>query len=1246
MANQINASLMHAHNENTLALANVTLDFSLFKIQPPVEFTGLGSSLSEQRRIMAEDGLAHQTARKLGALFEQIIPSTPLLIKAYGCRASEISKSSVANSPAGRKDGVFLQHAGADATSLWAAATSGASAISAHLLACMLARTWPGPEAVAIWVEIAAERTRMILTGAQQDAYNTPMGALFAARTGISRRELADWDASARAWLQIADDANQLQQKQLLLIIKNVSLPVNEMSGTFSSVTEAWSTAMSAVEKLLGGQPQSASKGAVLLGLASWSLYPDLLVLAEAPTPVLFKDDLFLAGGTLTIGLENSDHRNDDGVYWSLALSNLRYYGDPVVSKTSVASQASRISMEELHLLCLGSVLAGWGEEGSDIIAAAEFFVVLWERIQQATIDLKNPVHYVASEAGWLFMLVSASQSILDLKGQAQKTALSIVILGRRKAYRFLAELPNHPPPMFGLSALFVTNQLSQDPKYTYPDDVIMMRSVAQQLDLAPEDSLIRVITQSSWSRSKFSDFTTALPHRNCFHSESPSHRWWIESSFAVNSAGGRWRIEGSGTGKTRGSCDCHSTGKSCTSKTCPCFEAGLSCSAQCHYQEASENQPGMPKSSTNATQPSKLKFKCQNENEGCNCHGVIPTCDRGRCLCIDRGLSCTSRCHDISAKHGCGENCGQLCPAKKSSPGVTAYPCITTRLGEDVHVVKKGFVNIHEIKDFGHDLLSEHLNMAMSSREATETYMNETRFNKLTRAQALVGSQTYIRQNERTRTLCNQLCDGLYSQQSSDVKVPVLRVSTGQSGTVALFIRASGTVQQLGDRLNQMSTSATRAGNKPWTGVKRVTHMIRSQISPQRLLEYLSKLSTSSILTLPRFGESVEFVTFIFRNYMRSLEALSLATKSYRELGRATISIGIISRPLHQNRWVPPDSELLYDPSRRVLRRQHFFCCIAMLDSGYYDLSPTDFEDVMAISVRNTIYVSKTLLGDPFEASNQHRIALVIGNVGQSGMVLMVAPQAPRVRPPDLNHWREVTHAVFTGKLDDCFKATSLHLSFTEFILPLTASKKRRGAIDSDLKLVETLISAHDRGKWIGDLDVLSIYKENSYLLQRFEPFKACKHDKSTSYPHRLTSLDNWEEILDAPEDFGHENAGIVRASNNWLARIATACISVQLGHKTVVLPSEVTCWHCCCENDWKWRGEAIHHRSTDDFGDDPDTPRAMSPSRIVPSSTSGGDNSRGDSYDSDDESITSLDTHAVALALDQRKRPEIFIC
>ena len=147
--------------------------------------------------------------------------------------------------------------------------------------------------------------------------------------------------------------------------------------------------------------------------------------------------------------------------------------------------------------------------------------------------------------------------------------------------------------------------------------------------------------------------------------------------------------------------------------------------------------------------------------------------------------------------------------------------------------MVKKGFVNIHEFKDFGHDLRSEHLNKAMSSRRATEAYMNESRFNKLIRVQALVGAQTYVPQRDRTRTLCNQSCDGLYSQQSLDAKRQVLRVSTGLSGKVALFIHGGGIMQQVDDRLNQMNTSARRAINTPWAGVKLVTHMIRTQISP-----------------------------------------------------------------------------------------------------------------------------------------------------------------------------------------------------------------------------------------------------------------------------------------------------------------------------------------------------------------------------------------------------------------------------
>ena len=131
---KISASLASAHNENTLALANINFDFSLFKVEAPTEYQTLGASLSAKRRTEAEAGTQHITARKLGALFDIYLPSTPNLSKAYGRRVSEIAASEVVNPKATKCDGFFTSYVGADGTTIWAAATSGQAAISVHLL--------------------------------------------------------------------------------------------------------------------------------------------------------------------------------------------------------------------------------------------------------------------------------------------------------------------------------------------------------------------------------------------------------------------------------------------------------------------------------------------------------------------------------------------------------------------------------------------------------------------------------------------------------------------------------------------------------------------------------------------------------------------------------------------------------------------------------------------------------------------------------------------------------------------------------------------------------------------------------------------------------------------------------------------------------------------------------------------------------------------------------------------------------
>ncbi|EMR66652.1 hypothetical protein UCREL1_6361 [Eutypa lata UCREL1] len=186
--------------ELTVAAANLNFDFS--------------DALSATRRTEAETGQPHVTARKLGALFESLIPPVPHLLQAYGL----------------------------DATSIWAAATSGIGALAVHLLACMLARIWNEPEAISLWVELVERRKHEIMRGVQE----TNMGIaadIMAAQQHITREQLAHWDSSARAWLQTADSAKRLQQTQLMLIINNVRLPVNSSRDPYESVITAWTSA-------------------------------------------------------------------------------------------------------------------------------------------------------------------------------------------------------------------------------------------------------------------------------------------------------------------------------------------------------------------------------------------------------------------------------------------------------------------------------------------------------------------------------------------------------------------------------------------------------------------------------------------------------------------------------------------------------------------------------------------------------------------------------------------------------------------------------------------------------------------------------------------------------------------------------------------------------------------------------------------------------------------------------------------
>ena len=204
-------SLVSATNENYAALANVKFDFSLIKMEAPIEFNGIASALSYRRRVEAEEGPSHKTARRLGALFEDLVPSTPKLISAFGLRMSEIMNTSGVNAIGTGQHGPFEPYVGADGTTLWAAATSGIPALGVYLLSCLLARAWDAKTATAIWVELVAARKNEIKQGLQNNN-NISTSSVVGACQDITRNDLALWDSSARAWLRRADKAKQWSQ--------------------------------------------------------------------------------------------------------------------------------------------------------------------------------------------------------------------------------------------------------------------------------------------------------------------------------------------------------------------------------------------------------------------------------------------------------------------------------------------------------------------------------------------------------------------------------------------------------------------------------------------------------------------------------------------------------------------------------------------------------------------------------------------------------------------------------------------------------------------------------------------------------------------------------------------------------------------------------------------------------------------------------------------------------------------------
>lgn len=451
--NRLQASLAQATNEITVAAANINFDFTLVKYEAPKEYQVLGNNLSSKRKHDAELGSSHVTARRLGALFQGVCPSTPKLVKAYGSRVSEIAEAAKKKS-ASDSAGIFAAHSGVDGTSIWAAATSSVTALHVQLLACMLARFWSAPEATATWVELIKERKKDIARR-YEDEEVLPFAMLTAAaQSDIARSQLAEWDASARAWLRTADSIKTREQDQLMLILANVNIPVNNDMKVYSSVITTWKSALESMERLVGGMPQAINTcGPTMLALSAWHLYPDLLVVGHKQPEIQMRDPLVAAGGVLTVGLGKPGDEDHRGVYWSLSLAHLRHYGHPVETKRRLDHESGRVTFSQFTQAVFGCVLGIWGLTGTDIAPASRFFIALDNALQKqkrrkdrglggvsddGMTSSTTAREYFKESSHWLHLMADAAHAYLDAISRENGTARQLVNLGLRRSSKFI----------------------------------------------------------------------------------------------------------------------------------------------------------------------------------------------------------------------------------------------------------------------------------------------------------------------------------------------------------------------------------------------------------------------------------------------------------------------------------------------------------------------------------------------------------------------------------------------------------------------------------------------------------------------------------------------------------------------------------------------------------------------------------------------------------------------------------------
>lgn len=1042
---EFNAALNSIRTSQTNALVNVGLELNIFTkrlVQPPAEYAGVGQHLAPSRRKEAQDGTRHAIARKLGLLFRDktCLPSTPELIRAYGTRSSEIARSSAVNPQGNSSHGAFAGLIGADATTLWAAATSGWTSIQCHLLACLLARIWESPEATSIWVEIVAARKEELKKRLAQQG-ELEQEVLFVVDEDISRTDLLDWDASARAWLRVADKVMAKQQTQVRLIVDNLSISVNAKPNTYESVMEAWYLAMIQMEKLLLGVPLQVHSGEILLGLVSWHLYPDMEYLSTRRQTIGQKDPLLEGRGLLTVGLEPSPRisENPRSLYWSLPLSHLRYYGRLPVSRTQSfrTTDHDRVTIDEMLWAMICAYIQPWDDGSVPTRQVLEFVRDIAFEFHK--ICLKSLPSWNSSPTSWLRLLGEICTEYKDKLDEPRVRRLRM--LGQRNRTEY-----SPFQGVFNLSTYFRASK-------SVEDKVHLLRNKASALtqELTPGDYEFLIVY----------GFTP--------QSENETPNAWFE--FATV------RPERA-------------------------------------IRPQDDNKPP--------------------QNQIWELHEASPLKHR-RWIMNDPGIDLTEEQLQRQAEiSGMGEGVEGPRVQTSSSPFNIKQTFFRPKIKTTESVVLE----------------------TASSQRYHESYRERRRYRP----------RPDFEYDNRTLKLSEEDCSFVVSLSLGSRKEPWIYTPVlGELNNITLLRRH----HSVGPVIHQSDNPQRRGPDEE--------SRVRPLFEALGVLDIMRFFKPGSI-SLKKCAQEMRFEA----DHHKALLGMTFIRDLYRDMEGATVDVRAIKADFRKALWVTTALESQGDvetgaKDTRIINITHTdrgsrvvpalaardygpstcFACIAMMETGSYNLNPAELRSVFALCSAESLYIATALLQDPAASGSDGDSCLVrryTGSIGRAGMAFLVPPKEPEIRSYDhVDEWHLCDHKQFDGVMEDHFTSTSLHLSFSQASQAINIEFS--GGRDVEAYFLETLISVYDKEAWVAELDVLEAMKSQG-LVRGLLKAKPCACTATEEYS--LVAIDNYAEMLIPPR-----NWGVIRAEGNWQARLAAASICLASGYKVVLKPKN-TCWAC----------------------------------------------------------------------------------